>query len=65
MNAAAGRLEASARRVAHASVEAPAASVDYAEEAVQQMMARHDFAANAAVMRTHAQMMQSLLDVTV
>jgi flagellar basal body rod protein FlgC len=69
MHAAASRLEASAVRVARASVE-PLDSgsarseprVDYAEEAVNQTLARYDFAANALVLRTHTRMMATLYD---
>ena len=65
MHAAASRLEASAVRVARASVEpsdAGSARVDYAEEAVNQTLARYDFTANALVLRTHARMMDALFD---
>ena len=37
--------------------------VDLAQEAVQQMIARYTFAANAKVLRAAAQMHKSLLDV--
>jgi flagellar basal body rod protein FlgC len=72
MHAAASRLEASAVRVARASVEPsdagsarPEPRVDYAEEAVNQTLARYDFTANALVLRTHARMMDALFDATV
>jgi len=39
--------------------------VDYAEEAVNQTLARYDFTANALVLRTHARMMSALFDTTV
>jgi flagellar basal-body rod protein FlgC len=43
------------------NVAAP--NVDYANEAIQQAIASYSFAANVAVMRVYAQMMQTLLDV--
>jgi flagellar basal-body rod protein FlgC len=46
------------------TVSAPlGGEVDLANEAVQQMIARYTFAANAKVMRAAAQMQKSLLDV--
>jgi flagellar basal-body rod protein FlgC len=41
-----------------------APNVDLASEAVQQIIARYEFAANAKVMQVNAQMMQSLLNIT-
>jgi len=40
-------------------------NVDFANEAVQQLMARISFAANVMVLKTDAQMMKSLLDIKV
>jgi len=40
-----------------------APNVDLADEAVQQLLARESFAANAQVVRTYEQMMKSLLDI--
>jgi flagellar basal-body rod protein FlgC len=42
-----------------------APNVDLAGEAVDQLLARYDFAFNAVVLRSYAQMMKSLLDITV
>jgi flagellar basal-body rod protein FlgC len=42
-------------------VSAP--NVDFANEAVQQLLARVTFAANAQVVRTYDRMMKSLLDI--
>jgi flagellar basal-body rod protein FlgC len=41
-----------------------APNVDLANEAVQQIIARYEFTANAKVMQVNAQMMQSLLNIT-
>ena len=41
-----------------------APNVDLAGEAVDQLLARYDFAFNAVVLRSYAQMMKSLLDIT-
>ena len=38
-------------------------NVELANEAVQQMVARYTFAANANVVRTASQMLKSLLDI--
>ena len=38
-------------------------NVDFANEVVQQIFARHAFAANAEVVRVYARMMKSLLDI--
>jgi flagellar basal-body rod protein FlgC len=38
-------------------------NVDFANEAVQQIIARYTFAMNAMVMRTYDRMMKSLLDI--
>jgi flagellar hook protein FlgE len=79
MHAAVQRLEASATRVARATIEPAAATggtgaraasqvksadVDYAGEAVEQMVAGYEFTANALVLRTHNRMMQALFDKT-
>jgi flagellar basal-body rod protein FlgC len=40
-----------------------APNVDLANEAVQQILARENFAANVAVIRTYERMMKSLLDI--
>jgi flagellar basal-body rod protein FlgC len=40
-----------------------APNVDLANEAVQQILARENFAANVAVVRTYERMMKSLLDI--
>ena len=37
--------------------------VDLANEAIQQVTARYDFAMNAQVVRIYSQMMKSLLDI--
>lgn len=59
MQAASVRLEASARRVASGEME------NYAIEAVEQIGARADFSANAAVVRTADQMTGRLLDILI
>jgi flagellar basal-body rod protein FlgC len=41
-----------------------APNVDLANEAVQQIIARYEFTANAEVIQVNAQMMQSLLNIT-
>jgi flagellar basal-body rod protein FlgC len=41
-----------------------APNVELANEAVQQLIARYAFAANAGVVRTSSQMLQTLLDIT-
>jgi flagellar basal-body rod protein FlgC len=46
---------------ANGMVAAP--NVDFANEAVQQVVARYTFAMNVQVVRTYAQMMKSLLDI--
>lgn len=38
-------------------------NVDFAKEAVQQIIARYTFAMNAVVVRTYERMMKSLLDI--
>ena len=38
-------------------------NVDLGNEAVQQMIARYTFAMNVEVLRTHSQMMKSVLDI--
>ena len=57
MQNAANRFEASARRTAEGSLD------DLAVEAVEQIRAKTDFAANAAVVRTADEMVGTLLDV--
>ncbi|MGX8273570.1 flagellar hook protein FlgE [Brevundimonas diminuta] len=59
MQAASARLEDSARRVATGRMD------DYAVEAVEQIRARSDFSANAAVARTADEMTGTLLDILV
>lgn len=59
MQAAAARLETSARRVASGEMEA------YAIEAVEQARAKSEFFANAAVARTADQMTGRLLDILI
>ncbi|MNR53854.1 hypothetical protein D3C85_1739320 [compost metagenome] len=59
MQNAANRFEASARRTASGSLD------NLAVEAVEQIRARQDFSANAAVARTADDMMGTLLDVLV
>lgn len=39
-------------------------NVDFAGEAIEQLLARTSYAFNAAVLRSYSQMMKSLLDVT-
>ena len=60
MAAAQKRLEVSARNVANVSARP---SVDLAGEAVQQMVARYTFAANAKVAKLAGEMQKALLDV--
>jgi flagellar basal-body rod protein FlgC len=38
-------------------------NVDFADEAVNQLVARYSFAANALVLRSHAQMLASLINI--
>lgn len=59
MQAAAARLETSARRVASGEMET------YAIEAVEQVRAKSEFFANAAVARTADQMTGRLLDILI
>jgi len=59
MQNAANRFEASARRTATGSLD------DLAVEAVEQIRARQDFSANAAVARTADEMTGTLLDILV
>lgn len=61
MLAASRRFEASAFRVAQ--MGDPAANVDLGREVVEQVTAKHEFSANAAVMRTADDMMGDLLDI--
>ena len=65
--AAADRLSASARRTAAWGLEQSQAEqkVDLAHEAVEQVSAKTDFKANAAVAETADQMMGVLLDMKV
>jgi flagellar basal body rod protein FlgC len=60
LNAASQRLHDSATRVANGGT-----NVDLADEAVQQITARIDFAANAQMLKTDAQMTTRLLDIAV
>lgn len=59
MQTAAARFEASARRTASGSLD------NLAVEAVEQVRARQDFSANAAVARTADEMTGTLLDILV
>ncbi|MND93953.1 hypothetical protein D3C80_861560 [compost metagenome] len=59
MQNAANRFEASARRTATGSLD------NLAVEAVEQIRARQDFSANAAVARTADDMTGALLDILV
>lgn len=59
MQNAAARFETSARRTADGSLD------DLAVEAVEQIRAKQDFSANAAVARTADDMIGTLLDVLV
>jgi len=63
--AAADRLSASAQRTASWSLEETqsASKVDLAEEAVQQISAKTEFKANAAVIRAADDMTGALLDI--
>lgn len=58
MMAAASRFQASAAKVAD-----PASNADLGTEAVNQIKARFDFAANALVLRADSKMTGALLDV--
>jgi len=60
LNAASQRLQDSANRVASAGTE-----VDLADEIVQQLTARIDFAANAQVLKAETRMTAALLDIKV
>jgi hypothetical protein len=59
MQTASARLEDSARRVASGQMD------DYAVEAVEQIRAKSEFSANAAVARTADRMTATLLDILV
>lgn len=61
MLAASRRFEASANRVAQMGV--PGRQVDMATEIVEQMGAKHQFSANALVIRTAQDMAGELLDI--
>ena len=73
MLAASRRFEASAARVAWASTEAAdsrdttapdrGTDIDYAQEAVEQITAKLDFAANVEIARAAMQMSGRLLDI--
>jgi flagellar basal body rod protein FlgC len=63
MSAAANRLGASAERVA--TWEARETDTDLAREAVEQISAKNDFKANAAVIKTADEMIGALLDLKV
>ncbi len=65
MSAAADRFSASARRTAAWSVDPakPEQDVDLGHEAVEQISAKTDFKANAAVIKTADEMTGALLDI--
>ena len=65
MFAAADRLSASAQRTAAWGLEANQAEskIDLAHEAVEQISAKTDFKANAAVAKTADEMTGALLDI--
>jgi flagellar hook protein FlgE len=68
MFAAADRLSASAQRTAAWGLEQQSQAeqkVDLAHEAVEQVSAKTDFTANAAVIRTADEMTGALLDMKV
>ncbi len=67
MFAAADRLNASAQRTVAWGVEQTQAEqkIDLAHEAVEQVSAKTDFKANAAVIRTADEMTGALLDMKV
>jgi flagellar basal body rod protein FlgC len=60
MMAASQRLDASAERVARMGADD---SVDYGQEAVEQIGAKQAFSANAGVVKIADQMWQALLDI--
>ena len=60
LTAASRSFAASARKVAD-----PSSNADLAGETVNQLVARTDFAANAAVLRADARMTGALLDIIV
>ena len=64
LNAAASRLTASAERTAQWNATV-SESTDLAKEVVEQVSAKTDFAANAAVLRTADQMTGALLNLKV
>jgi flagellar basal body rod protein FlgC len=64
MTAAASRLNASAERTARSDVAA-APGADLVRETVEQVSARTDFRANAAVIKTASAMTGALLDMKV
>ena len=57
------RFDASAQRTARAGAEG--APVDLAEEAVEQIGAKHALTANLAVLKTSDEMIKRLLDIKV
>ena len=59
--AATRRFEASAQRTVQ--MGDPAADVDYTDEVVEQITAKHEFSANLAVIRTADEMSDKLLDI--
>ena len=61
MFAASKKFEASAFRVAQ--MGDPDAQVDLVAETVEQISAKHEFSANAAVIRTADDMLGDLLDI--
>lgn len=61
MLAASRRFEASATRVVQMGVEG--VDIDLPGEIVEQITAKHEFSANAAVIRTSQDMVGDLLDI--
>jgi flagellar basal body rod protein FlgC len=57
------RFDASAQRTARAGEDA--AKVDLAEEAIEQISAKHAFTANLSVLRAADDMVKQLLDIRV
>ena len=64
MTAAANRLNASAERTARSDLS-QSSDVDLVRETVEQVSARTDFKANAAVIKTASAMTGALLDMKV
>jgi flagellar basal body rod protein FlgC len=63
LDAAVRRLEASAQRTA--GIGAPNAQADFAAEAIEQIKAKEEFAANLQVIRTAGRLIGALLDLTI